>query len=32
MALFDANSLQEEDVVELCVGVGQAHPKCVLQL
>ena len=30
--LFDANSLQEEDVVELCVGMEQAHPKGVLQL
>ena len=24
--LFDADSLQEEDIVELCVKVGQAHP------
>ena len=28
---FDANSLQE-DIVELCVKVGQAHPKGVLWL
>ena len=28
--LFDADSLWEEDVVELCVIVGQAHPKGVL--
>ena len=27
---FDADSLQE-DTVELCVNVGQAHPKDVLQ-
>ena len=30
--LFDANSLWEEDIVELCVSMGQAHPKGVLQL
>ena len=29
---FDADSLQEEDVVELCVSVGQADPKGVLWL
>ena len=29
--LFDANSLKE-DIVELCVEVGQAHTKGVLQL
>ena len=28
--LFDSNSVQEEDVVELCVSGGQAHPKGVL--
>ena len=28
--LFDESSLQEEDIVELCVKVGQAHPECVL--
>ena len=27
---FDATSVQEEDIVELCVKVGQAHPKDVL--
>ena len=30
--LFDANSLQEEDIVELCVGMGQAHPDDMLWL
>ena len=30
--LFDANSLQEDNIVELCVGVGQAHPEGVLWL
>ena len=30
--LFDADSLQEEDIIELCVSVGQAHPKGVLLL
>ena len=29
---FDANFLQQEDKLELCVSVGQAHPKGVLQL
>ena len=29
---FDANSLREEDVVELCVSDGQAHPEGVLWL
>ena len=29
---FDANSIQEEDIVELCFEVGQAQPKGVLQL
>ena len=24
--LFDATSIQEEDIVELCVEVGQTHP------
>ena len=24
---LDATSIQEEDIVELCVEVGQAHPK-----
>ena len=23
---FDATSIQEEDIVELCVEVGQVHP------
>ena len=30
--LFDAHSLQEENIVELCVEVGQAHNKGVLWL
>ena len=29
---FDANSIQEEYIVEFCVEVGQAHPKGGLQL
>ena len=29
---FDADSLQEEDVVELCIGMGQANPNGVLLL
>ena len=29
---FDVYSLQGEDIVELCVKVGQAHPECVLWL
>ena len=31
-APFDADSLQEEDVVELCVQMGQAHTNGVLWL
>ena len=27
--LFDPTSVQEEDIIELCVKVGQAHPKGV---
>ena len=30
--VFDPNYLWEEDIVELCVVVGQAQPKGVLQL
>ena len=30
--LFDADSLQEEDIVELCILMGQVHPVGVLQL
>ena len=30
--LFDAASIQEEDITELCVEVGHSHPKCVLWL
>ena len=26
---FHANPLQEEDIVKLCVGMGQAHPNGV---
>ena len=29
---LDATSLQEEDIVELCIEVGQVHPECMLQL
>ena len=29
---FDATSIQEEDIVEIHVEVGQTHPKGVLQL
>ena len=29
---FDATSIQEEDIIELCVSVGWAHPKSVLWL
>ena len=29
---FDASPLQEEDIVELCIGIGQAHPDGVLWL
>ena len=29
---FDADSLQEEDIVELCVGMGQVHPDGLLLL
>ena len=28
--LFDATSIQEEDIIELCVEMGQTHPKGVL--
>ena len=28
---FDVNSIQEEDIIELCVEVGQTHPEGVLQ-
>ena len=31
-SLFDADSLQEEEVVELCVGMGQVHLNGVLWL
>ena len=27
---FNATSIQEENIVELCIEVGQAHPKGVL--
>ena len=30
--LFDADSLQEENIVELCLGIGQVHPDGVLEL
>ena len=30
--LFDTASIQEEDIVELCVEEGQTHPKDVLWL
>ena len=26
---FDATSIQEEDIIELCVEMGQTHPKGV---
>ena len=29
---FAFGTLQEENIVELCVKVGQAHPKGVLQI
>ena len=29
--LFDASSIQEEDVVEICIQFGHTHPKGVLQ-
>ena len=29
--LFNATSIQEEDIVELCIELGQRHPKGVLQ-
>ena len=29
--LFDATPIQEEDIIELCVEIGQTHPKGVLQ-
>ena len=29
---FNATSIQEEDIIELCVEVGQTHPKGVLWL
>ena len=28
--LFDVASIQEEDIVELCIELGQTHPKGVL--
>ena len=28
---FDATSIQEEDIMELCIQLGQTHPKGVLQ-
>ena len=30
--LFSHDSFQEEDLVELCIGLGQAHPDGVLQI
>ena len=30
--LFDANSLLEKDIIELCVGMGWVHPNGVLWL
>ena len=32
MTLFPHDSFQEQDLVELCVGIGQAHPEGVLWL
>ena len=29
--LFHATSIQEEDIIELCIQLGQTHPKGVLQ-
>ena len=29
---FDTASIQEEDIIDLCVKVGQTHPKGMLQL
>ena len=29
--LFDATSIQEEDIVEICIWLGHTHPKDVLQ-
>ena len=29
---FHPDSFQEEDMVKLCIGLGQAHPECLLQL
>ena len=29
---FDTASIHKEDIIELCVKVGQTHPKGVLQL
>ena len=29
---FDAAYIQEEDITELCVQIGQTHPKGVLQI
>ena len=31
MALFDATSIQEEDIIEICVWLGHTHPKGVLR-
>ena len=28
---YDATSIQEEDIVELCIQLGQTHPQGVLQ-
>ena len=28
---FDATCIQEEDIIELCIELGQTHPKGVLQ-
>ena len=30
--LFDATSIQDVDIIELCVEVGEAHPKGMLWL
>ena len=29
--LFDATSIQEEDIIKLCIPLGQTHPEGVLQ-
>ena len=28
---FDASSIQEEDIIEICIRLGQTHPKGVVQ-